>query len=278
MAKKTKNAKERISFRHRVKKSPKYPNGYAEFCRHGHPKEPNKPCKTCSHYLPYISMRLKAALEDELINTFEHLCEWCFEYGRNYEMVRTRIGWYHNKCSKEKNYINSRLPVNVDKDPDDTNPWTIEDQDRRDLWTKNRRIEWGVSAEDILKLDIKLGLENDTWTGWKPKWRIEIEEKYGMREKPVVKYKSQGIGLKTHCNRGHEYNEENTSWLSNGSKRCRKCMNLLNPYVKVVKTHCNHGHLWNENNTLKDKRGWKRCRICVNESSRKSRKTRGEMK
>lgn len=31
---------------------------------------------------------------------------------------------------------------------------------------------------------------------------------------------------KTHCIYGHEYNEANTIWMKNGSRRCRMCKNI----------------------------------------------------
>lgn len=51
--------------------------------------------------------------------------------------------------------------------------------------------------------------------------------------------------LKTHCKRGHAYDEENTRINKDGSKHCRKCFNLRMRagYVhKPKRTHCSKGH------------------------------------
>lgn len=87
---------------------------------------------------------------------------------------------------------------------------------------------------------------------------------------------------KTHCKNGHEFTEENTRILANGSRVCRACKREWarentglkghpknNKNQNTDKTHCVRGHEFTEENTY-----WKGerriCIICRNEAQRKS--------
>jgi len=80
---------------------------------------------------------------------------------------------------------------------------------------------------------------------------------------------------KTHCKRGHEFTDENTSKLKTKTVRkcitCRKDRENLKRRLQGKKsrkniTHCPQGHEYNENNAYKHERpnrptGW-RCNVC----------------
>lgn len=83
---------------------------------------------------------------------------------------------------------------------------------------------------------------------------------------------------KTKCLRGHEYTPENTSYKTNGTRKCNECNRLRSnnwyqkqpkEYKEKIRTHCESGkHEWNENNILfkKEKKGiYPYCKICRNE-------------
>lgn len=64
---------------------------------------------------------------------------------------------------------------------------------------------------------------------------------------------------KTHCKRGHEFNDENTYIDSQGRRNCRPCKQLSK---KRNLTHCPQGHPYDEDNTYRDARGHRRCVTC----------------
>lgn len=86
---------------------------------------------------------------------------------------------------------------------------------------------------------------------------------------------------KTHCQNGHEFNEENTRYNTNGKRTCRICNNgwqkkklarirEANPIPE--KTHCISGHPLSGDNLYlyKTKTGQGRgCRACRNKAARK---------
>ncbi len=78
---------------------------------------------------------------------------------------------------------------------------------------------------------------------------------------------------KTHCPRGHEYNEENTHHTPRG-RSCRACAREKarerNGYGRPrAKSHCPQSHAYDETNTYVDPRGNKHCRICKLASQRR---------
>lgn len=99
---------------------------------------------------------------------------------------------------------------------------------------------------------------------------------------------------KTHCPKGHPYDEENTririAPSGNEMRSCKQCgrdarspTGKINPLIaaNAAKTHCPQGHEYTPENTIIDysvggKNGGRRCRACRNERQRQryqSRKT-----
>jgi hypothetical protein len=82
---------------------------------------------------------------------------------------------------------------------------------------------------------------------------------------------SAGNARKTHCDRGHPFDDANTYWWK-GSRACRACRvergEILNPGsglggVNKSKTHCVAGHPFDEANTLVRPNGRRVCRACA---------------
>lgn len=82
---------------------------------------------------------------------------------------------------------------------------------------------------------------------------------------------------KTHCKKGHKFDENNTHIRKNGNRSCRACENIRNTKLyhetrkeerKIVgaknkdKTHCKRGHEFNEKNTVVNSQGARQCRTC----------------
>lgn len=83
----------------------------------------------------------------------------------------------------------------------------------------------------------------------------------------------QYLKRRTHCPKGHPYNEENTYRTKRGGRACRECRNIavkdwyerksleIGRVHKRNWTHCKRGHLFTDENTYR--RGGKRaCRTC----------------
>lgn len=79
--------------------------------------------------------------------------------------------------------------------------------------------------------------------------------------------------LRTHCPKGHPYDESNTRWDKYGHRVCRECSRKSsyaawkkrrNPTACAPKdkTHCLRGHLYDEENTLITRKGHRQCRAC----------------
>ena len=80
---------------------------------------------------------------------------------------------------------------------------------------------------------------------------------------------------KTHCLRGHAYNEENTFFNKRGTKYCKVCKrdsqrekhrelrgdDFGKPHW-VPKTHCPSGHEFTPENTYLNPKGYKECKHC----------------
>lgn len=79
---------------------------------------------------------------------------------------------------------------------------------------------------------------------------------------------------KTHCPKGHPYDETNTGYTSNGWRYCRTCARererrkaeLLprKPNPNSIKTHCPRGHAYDNQNTYVKPDGRRVCRTCHN--------------
>jgi hypothetical protein len=88
---------------------------------------------------------------------------------------------------------------------------------------------------------------------------------------------------KTHCPKGHLYDEENTYITPTGARHCRTCQKermqerrSLTPGLgqggfNSMKTHCPQGHIYDEANTLYNKGGRRSCRQCQLVSQRRMR-------
>jgi hypothetical protein len=99
-------------------------------------------------------------------------------------------------------------------------------------------------------------------------------------EDAVEKYRHYRTGW-THCERGHEFTEENTRWkISEGRKErvCRKCAKMHKrlrakiglagavDHHNAVKTKCKSGHPFSKENTYIRKDGSRTCRTCRQQS------------
>ena len=84
---------------------------------------------------------------------------------------------------------------------------------------------------------------------------------------------------KTCCPRGHEYNEENTYYYANGSRRCRACaradqlarrarFRVAPRSREFVTTHCKRGHLRTTETTIYFPHTYQ-CTVCRDESAAK---------
>lgn len=87
--------------------------------------------------------------------------------------------------------------------------------------------------------------------------------------------------VKTHCPRGHAYDEANTFWNRDGTRRgCRQCRRdrHLDRYVPHPPTHCRRGHEYTPKNTGRNpKDGSRKCRACANARARaRTRRIRAE--
>ena len=77
---------------------------------------------------------------------------------------------------------------------------------------------------------------------------------------------------KTHCKRGHPFDEENTYYRPSGGRDCRACHrgwdwkrgSLTGAGLghNAAITHCPAGHPYSEDNTYRDRHGWRTCRTC----------------
>jgi hypothetical protein len=86
---------------------------------------------------------------------------------------------------------------------------------------------------------------------------------------------------KTHCPKGHQYDEANTYVRKDGARGCRECARLrmrekrgskYNGNWNRERTHCIHGHPLSGDNLYIDKSTKKRvCRACSREKTRRYR-------
>lgn len=78
---------------------------------------------------------------------------------------------------------------------------------------------------------------------------------------------------KTHCPKGHAYDQENTYLIRTGGRACRQCKREAerSPEARpmMIRTHCPQGHLYDEENTYYNSNGWRGCRTCRREANRR---------
>lgn len=95
------------------------------------------------------------------------------------------------------------------------------------------------------------------------------------------------LAARTHCPRGHAYDEANT-FAYNGSRRCRACYrekarekaDLLNPNRQAPareRTHCPQGHPYDDENTYIGPEGDRLCRTCRRDRERERYRATHEM-
>jgi hypothetical protein len=75
---------------------------------------------------------------------------------------------------------------------------------------------------------------------------------------------------KTHCPKGHAYDQQNTYVGVSGSRFCRACRNLRYRHVgtpMAQRTHCPQGHAYTPENTITF-RGSRNCLACKRRRSR----------
>lgn len=81
--------------------------------------------------------------------------------------------------------------------------------------------------------------------------------------------------LRTHCKRGHEYNEANTYSSARG-RQCRVCVRERRTFFtgphNSLKTHCPRGHAYTDENTYRRPgSGHRECRTCITARFRAAR-------
>lgn len=81
----------------------------------------------------------------------------------------------------------------------------------------------------------------------------------------------RGMAAMTHCRNGHEINDKNTFFTSDGYRGCRVCQRdwrrrrSRGPH-NGAKTHCPRGHTYTPENTyVKPRTGHRECRTCTRE-------------
>lgn len=95
----------------------------------------------------------------------------------------------------------------------------------------------------------------------------------------AVNVRRGGNTIKTHCPKGHPYDETNTHIDAKGSRHCRTCnterarlrYRRLHPTASIgnaYKTHCKHGHEFTSDNTYVKPNGRRECRECNRERCR----------
>lgn len=77
---------------------------------------------------------------------------------------------------------------------------------------------------------------------------------------------------KTHCSKGHPYDEANT-WIDpTGRRKCRQCYPPpQHAGHQRTWTHCIHGHLFDDRNTYIRPNGSRACRACLKARKRQYR-------
>jgi hypothetical protein len=82
---------------------------------------------------------------------------------------------------------------------------------------------------------------------------------------------------KTHCIRGHPFDEENTYLIPSGGRACRECKREYErtPGARpmATRTHCPQGHPYDEENTYYYK-GFRHCRVCRREAFKRWKRSK----
>jgi len=81
---------------------------------------------------------------------------------------------------------------------------------------------------------------------------------------------------KTHCPRGHPYDEANTYINPAGARTCRQCSSAREAkrarssgLSTAARTHCPQGHPYSEENTYRTPEGHRKCRTCMRAARRR---------
>ncbi|MEV5007255.1 HNH endonuclease signature motif containing protein [Streptomyces sp. NPDC055692] len=78
---------------------------------------------------------------------------------------------------------------------------------------------------------------------------------------------------KTHCPKGHPYDESNTYRFPDGRRACRTCRRggRKGVHPSTAKAHCPKGHPYDESNTYRFPDGRRACRTCRRDESKRRR-------
>lgn len=84
-----------------------------------------------------------------------------------------------------------------------------------------------------------------------------------------LRHNTQWQSRKTHCQKGHPYDEENT-YLARGRRHCRTCMkesgSARSAQIRAARTACPKGHLYDS----VSKNGRRYCARCASEQGRRA--------
>lgn len=91
----------------------------------------------------------------------------------------------------------------------------------------------------------------------------------------AVRHGTHWMTAKTHCPKGHPYDEENTYMRPRGGRDCKTCMQAKRQVqtgkTTAARTHCPKGHEYTPENTKITSHGMRRCIACDELGLRKPR-------
>lgn len=103
------------------------------------------------------------------------------------------------------------------------------------------------------------------------------------RAQSIAEGRKPPPGKRTHCPKGHPYDDRNTYRDNTGRRHCRTCRSGLADGKFAIpmaqRTHCPEGHPYDENNTIWNRRAkgllGRACRACTNGRRRARRAAEG---
>lgn len=95
---------------------------------------------------------------------------------------------------------------------------------------------------------------------------------HSENERDAVRHGTHYWAAKTHCPKGHAYDEGNTYILKDGRRACRRCWRVSQKQIhyNTAKTHCPHGHAYTPENT-NVWNGKRSCKSCARERAHEKR-------
>lgn len=167
-----------------------------------------------------------------------------------------------------------RFWSNVDKDSGDCWVWMRGKTTAGygETWDGERVLYTHRFAYELLVGPIPEGLELDhlcrNRACCNPAHLEPVTHAENMRRAPMSGIAAVNAA-KTHCVRGHEFNEKNTSYRKRGNRVCLICKRedwaRDHPDAAVtnaLKTHCKRGHEFTPENTYFPPAGGRKCRAC----------------